>query len=228
MRRSPRRCAALRLSSLVAVTVLAAAGLSSLALGVNAAGAATRHKPKTVVISTVKNAQFGTILVSGTTVYTLKASSTPCNAACTKVWPEVLLPKGVKKAKAGPGVKADKLGTIKRAHGALQVTYAGKPLYKFFLDKTAGQVNGNVSDVWGKWSVFVTPKLAGAAPAASTPTTAAPTPTTAGTTPSRSTSSPTPTTPPPATTTRPPPPTTTTPPPPPTTTTIPSGGGAGF
>ena len=38
-------------------------------------------------------------------------------------------------------MNAAKLGTVKRAHGALQVTYAGKPLYRFFEDMP-GQVNG--------------------------------------------------------------------------------------
>jgi predicted lipoprotein with Yx(FWY)xxD motif len=88
----------------------------------------------------------------------LKAISTPCTAQCLKIWPEALLPKGATKAKAGAGVNAAKLGTVKRAHGALQVTYAGKPLYWFSGDTAAGQVNGNVTDTWGKWSVAVTAK----------------------------------------------------------------------
>ena len=46
------------------------------------------------------------------------------------------------KATAGTGVSAAKLGTIKVAGGALQVTYSGKALYWFFGDKAAGQVKG--------------------------------------------------------------------------------------
>jgi predicted lipoprotein with Yx(FWY)xxD motif len=126
---------------------------SASALAVGAADAATAR-----VISTSKNSQFGTILVSGTALYTLKASATPCTAQCLKIWPEVLLPKGVTKAKAGAGVNAAKLGTVKRAHGALQVTYAGKPLYWFSGDTAAGQVGGNITDTWGKWTVAVTAK----------------------------------------------------------------------
>jgi len=137
----------------VAGAILALGGLSASAFAVGTAGAATG-----VVISTSKNSQFGTILVSGTPLYTLKASTTPCAAQCVKIWPEVLLPKGVTKAKAGSGVNAAKLGTVKRAHGSLQVTYAGKPLYWFSGDTAGGQVNGNITDTWGKWSVFVTAK----------------------------------------------------------------------
>jgi predicted lipoprotein with Yx(FWY)xxD motif len=145
----------------IGAAILAVGGLSASAVASGTAGAATAS-----VISTNKNAKFGTILVSGKTVYTLKASKTACGKACLKVWPEVLLPKGVKKAKAGAGVNAAKLGTIKRANGALQVTYAGKPLYRFVGDTAAGQVHGNVTDTWGKWTAVVTK-----APSGSTSTT---------------------------------------------------------
>jgi len=229
-----RRVTRIRLSSLVAAAALAGSGLVSWVIGTNTAGATTSHKAKTLVISTSQTPLFGTILMSGTAVYTLNASSTPCTAQCLKIWPEVLLPKGAKKAKAGPGVKATKLGTVKRSHGALQVTYAGEPLYRFFEDTTSGQVNGNITDIWGKWSVVVTAKLAiaTATPAAPSP---AVTPTTAAPTSGQGhKNSPPPTTSPgqpasPPVTTQPPPPTTQ----PPTPTTQPpssgsGGGGVGF
>lgn len=136
----------------LAGAILAVGSLSASALAVSPAGAATGR-----VISTSKNSQFGTILVSGTALYTLKPSTTPCTTECVKIWPEVLLPKGATKAKAGSGVSAAKLGTVRRANGALQVTYAGKPLYRFSGD-SAGQVNGNITDTWGKWAVVVTVK----------------------------------------------------------------------
>jgi predicted lipoprotein with Yx(FWY)xxD motif len=146
---------------LIAAAIVAVGGLSASAVAVGTAGAAT-----TTVISTSKSAKYGTVLVSGKTVYTLKASKTACGKACLKVWPEVLLAKGQKKAKTGTGVNAAKLGTIKRANGALQVTYAGKPLYHFVGDTAAGQVHGDVTDTWGKWSAVVTK-----APSGSTSTT---------------------------------------------------------
>jgi predicted lipoprotein with Yx(FWY)xxD motif len=135
----------------LAGAIVAVGGLSASVLAVGTAGAATG-----TVISTAKNAQFGTILVSGNSLYTLKPSATPCTTQCVKIWPEVLLPKGATKAKAGAGVSAAKLGTVKRANGVLQVTYAGKPLYWFSGDTATGQVNGNVTDTWGKWTVAVT------------------------------------------------------------------------
>ncbi len=40
------------------------------------------------------------------------------------------------------------------------MTYRGKPLYYFVKDTRAGQVTGNLTDKWGKWSVVVTVKSA--------------------------------------------------------------------
>ena len=142
----------------IAGAILLVGGLSASAVTAGTAGAAGAAGAATsTTVSTSKNAKLGTILVSGTTVYTLKASKTSCGAGCLKIWPEVLLPEGVDKAQAGPGVAAAKLGTVKRG-GALQVTYGGKPLYWFSGDQSAGQVKGNVTDKWGKWSVVVTAK----------------------------------------------------------------------
>ncbi len=138
----------------MAGAVVALGGLSGLVLAEGTAGAAT-----SVVVSTTKNPNVGTILVSGKTVYTLKASKTPCSTQCLKIWPALMLPKGVTKATAGTGVSASKLGTVKRG-GALQVTYSGKPLYFFVGDTGAGQVHGNLTDTWGKWSDVVTAKSA--------------------------------------------------------------------
>ncbi len=211
--------------------------VSALSVG-SLADAASSHRTKAVVVSTSQNAAFGTILVSGKTLYTLKASKTPCRAQCQKFWAELLLPKGVKKAKAGPGVNAAKLGTVKRG-SALQVTYGGKALYWFSGDTAPGQVNGNLTNKWGKWSAVVLAKPTGAASATTTPTSSpsgasstttptqapstVPVPTTTPTTPSPSPPIPPTTTPPTS-----PPITTTTSPPTTTTTTTPGGGGAGF
>jgi predicted lipoprotein with Yx(FWY)xxD motif len=144
----------------IAAAVLVAASLATTA-GVTAASGAEHSHVKSVVISTFKNSKLGTILVDGRTLYTLKPNSTACTAACHRVWIPVLLPKGVKKATAGSGVSAAKLGTVKVSGGALQVTYGGRALYWFFLDKSLGQVKGNITDTWGKWLDVVLVKPAG-------------------------------------------------------------------
>jgi predicted lipoprotein with Yx(FWY)xxD motif len=233
----------------LAIAGFAVGGLCASVFAVSNVGAMTSRTARSVVVSIVKNGQFGKILVSGKTLYTLKPSKMVCTAECTKIWPELVLPKGVSKAKAGSGVSASKLGTVKRKGGVRQVTYAGKALYWFSGDTSTGQVNGNVTDMWGKWSVVVTAKLAQSPVSTPSGVTTIPTPPpTVGTSPTKSGSSPTttaprapasttpttssaptttpPTSPPPTTTptTSPPPTTTTT-----TTTTAPgSGGGVGF
>jgi len=227
-----------------AAVALALGGLATSLVAADAAGATSRTKA--LVISTTTNPKYGTILVSGTTVYTLKtASKVPCGVKCLKVWPQVLLPKGVKQAKAGNGVNASKLGTVKRRGGALQVTYAGKALYWFYEDSRPNQVKGDVKDKWGTWSVVVMSSATSGTlpPAAAVPTTApmnqttptnGTTPTTGRTTPGGGTTPPagtTPTSPPttaPTTTTTTSPPTTTTTSPPTTTTTSGGGGGGGI
>lgn len=166
-------------------------------------------------VSTVQSAAFGTILVSGgRALYTLAPSATPCDAACTKIWPELLLPGGATAATAGSGVRASSLGTVLRGDGTRQVTYAGQPLYFFAEDTAPGQVKGNITDIWGKWSVVVT-----AGPANSV----GPAPTTTPSTAPPAAGTPATTAPPAPTTTPAPAPTTTVAPA--TTTTAPAGGG---
>lgn len=145
----------------ITAVAFAVGGLATSVFSVSSAGAVTGHTTKSVVISTVKNKTLGTILVSSNkTLYTLKASKMGCTGGCTKIWPEVVLPKGVTKATAGTGTKAAELGTVMRAGGVRQVTFNRKALYWFSGDKSLGQVHGNgLKDVWGTWSVVVTAKL---------------------------------------------------------------------
>jgi predicted lipoprotein with Yx(FWY)xxD motif len=142
----------------VSVTALLGLAVSVAVPGV--ANASTVHATKSVVVSTVENSKFGTVLVSGKTLYTLKASKTACSTSCLKVWPELVLPKGMTKATAGSGVSAAELGTIARPGVVRQVTYGGKPLYTFIGDKSSGAVSGNLTDTWGTWSDVVTVKPA--------------------------------------------------------------------
>jgi predicted lipoprotein with Yx(FWY)xxD motif len=139
----------------MAGAIVAAGALSLAATTTANAGAATG-----VVVSTSKTAKLGTFLVSGKSVYTLKANKNRCGTNCLKTWPPLVLPTGVIAATAGPGVNAAMLGTKPGPGGALQVTYGGKALYYFSGDKRSGQVTGNISDTWGKWSIVVTVKPA--------------------------------------------------------------------
>jgi predicted lipoprotein with Yx(FWY)xxD motif len=151
--RMPRRGAGV--GRLVAVGVaLAALGVA----GWGAVPAGAAQKP--ITISAVKTPKNGTVLVGGhTTLYTLQPSSTPCDSACLKIWPAVMLAPGQTNPIAGHGVKASSLATVS-ANGGLQVTYNGQPLFWYSGDKKSGQVKGNFSDTWGKWTAVVTSKAA--------------------------------------------------------------------
>lgn len=67
-----------------------------------------------------------------------------CTGDCLVKWP--VLPGAVS---AGAGVDATKIGTITRPDGGTQASYAGKPLYYFFGDKTPGDTAGQgANGVW--------------------------------------------------------------------------------
>jgi predicted lipoprotein with Yx(FWY)xxD motif len=204
----------------VTASLIAVGGISAAVFLVSTAGAVSSQTSKSVVVSVVKNAKLGTILSSGRTLYTL--NKTDCTAKCLKYWPAFTLPKGVTKVVAGSGVSAGKLGTVKAAGGARQVTYSGKPLYFFVEDTESRQVRGNkLTDPWGTWSVVVTTKPASSPSTAVVTTVPSATSTPTSDTSPASTSSPTATTAPAVTTT-------TAPPKQVTTTTAPSGGGIAF
>jgi predicted lipoprotein with Yx(FWY)xxD motif len=75
-----------------------------------------------------------------------------CYGRCTNYWPP-LLTHG--KPVALAGVKQVLLGTIRRANGSRQVTYAGHPLYRFIQDRNPGQTRGEGSQLFGAgWDVL--------------------------------------------------------------------------
>jgi predicted lipoprotein with Yx(FWY)xxD motif len=133
-----RSRALISLVVLVAVAAMAATG-----------GAATRKGALVKVSKTT----LGRILVDsrGRTLYLFekdKSRGSMCSGSCATFWPP-LLTSG--KPRAGAGVKAALLGTIKRAGGARQVTYRGHPLYTFKLER-AGQTRGEGLTDFGRRS----------------------------------------------------------------------------
>jgi predicted lipoprotein with Yx(FWY)xxD motif len=140
----------------IAGSILVLGGLSAAALAVVPAAAST------VVVSTTKTSK-GTVLESGgATLYILKGNAT-CNAQCQAIWPELVLPKGVKKATAGKGVRRAKLSSVMRAGGVRQVTYGGRALFRYTGDTKLGDVNGNITDTWGTWAAVTVAKVRNAA-----------------------------------------------------------------
>ena len=96
----------------------------------------------------------GRIVVDGTgrTLYLFerdKNRRSACYEACAQYWPP-LLSHGKPIARAG--VKQSLVGTTRRRNGAVQVTYAGHPLYRYVGDTRPGQTNGaGLQDFGGGW-----------------------------------------------------------------------------
>jgi predicted lipoprotein with Yx(FWY)xxD motif len=130
-------------------------------------------------VAMTASSKLGEILVDSKdrTLYTLTKNGTPvaCTGQCLTFWPPLLLPAGVTTAVAGSGV-----GTLGMAamSGGEQVSYHGAPLYRFSMDKAAGETNGEgINAFGGTWHVVkigtsptTTSPGAGGAPGASTTT----------------------------------------------------------
>ena len=77
-----------------------------------------------------------------------------CSGLCVTYWPPVLT-NG--KAIAIKGAKQSLIGSIARADGSRQVTYAGHPLYLFSGDTGRGQTNGEGLQDFGAGWYALTP-----------------------------------------------------------------------
>jgi predicted lipoprotein with Yx(FWY)xxD motif len=78
-----------------------------------------------------------------------------CAGLCARRWPPLLLPRAVTRPRAGPGVRAALLGTVRR-RGAPQETYNGWPLYLWQGDTAPGQATGQAEDMGLWYTVSVT------------------------------------------------------------------------
>jgi predicted lipoprotein with Yx(FWY)xxD motif len=100
--------------------------------------------------------RFGRILYDGRGFVLYAFTKDPrgrsvCSGACAAAWPPYLVAKA---PKAGTGVKRSLLGSIRRANGKIQVTYAGRPLYYYVGDRAPRQILcQNVSEFGGLWLV---------------------------------------------------------------------------
>jgi predicted lipoprotein with Yx(FWY)xxD motif len=134
--------------------IFAVVALVSL-VGLSGALAATDSQNGTRV--SAASSSLGRIIVDGRgrTLYLFekdKRGHSACSGACAMYWPPVIT-HGT--PNAGRGVKTSLLGTIRRANGARQVTYAGHPLYRYLLDTKSGQTNGEgLQDFGGGWDAL--------------------------------------------------------------------------
>ena len=104
----------------------------------------------------LRQTSLGKVLVNsaGFTLYDFGKDSKNKDACqsvsgCISVWPP-LVASG--KLTAGSGLNASKLGTIKLSNGKHQVTYFGRPLYRYTGDEHAGETAYvGFSAFGGKW-----------------------------------------------------------------------------
>jgi len=102
-----------------------------------------------------KSSRFGKVLFDsrGFVLYafTKDQRRSACGGACAQKWPPYVVRNGVR---AGAGVKAALLGTVRRGASSRQVTYAGRPLYFYVGDKRPGQILcQNASEFGGLWLI---------------------------------------------------------------------------
>ena len=116
------------------------------------AGAGTPAK----VSLTVASSDYGRIVFDGRgfVLYAFTADRrgrSNCSGACAKAWPPYVVKGAVR---AGPGTKQRLLGTIRRADGSRQLTYAGRPLYYYVgEDRPHLVLCQNVREFGGLWLV---------------------------------------------------------------------------
>lgn len=96
----------------------------------------------------------GLILVdsAGRTLYGFDADrdgEPSCYGECAATWPPLVT---VGEPYPGNGAAAARLGTAERRDGAVQVTYAGHPLYAYSRDEGPGEATGDgASSFGGTW-----------------------------------------------------------------------------
>jgi predicted lipoprotein with Yx(FWY)xxD motif len=105
---------------------------------------------------TVASSDYGRIVFDGRgfALYAFTADRrgrSVCDGECAKAWPPYLV-KG--QVRAGPATKQRLLGTIRRADGSRQLTYAGRPLYYYVGENRPHLVLcQNVREFGGLWLV---------------------------------------------------------------------------
>ena len=81
-----------------------------------------------------------------------RSARSTCYGACAAAWPPYVVAK--RPSYAARGAPAGLVGSVRRADGRLQVTYAGHPLYHYVGDHRPGQVLCQaVPEFGGTWYV---------------------------------------------------------------------------
>jgi predicted lipoprotein with Yx(FWY)xxD motif len=105
---------------------------------------------------TAGSSSYGKVLFDGrgfvVYAFTHDHGRSACYGACAKAWPPYVAPTGT--LAVGAGLKRSLLGTVTRANGRRQVTYAGKPLYFYVGDRRPRQILcQDVFEYGGRWLI---------------------------------------------------------------------------
>jgi predicted lipoprotein with Yx(FWY)xxD motif len=110
------------------------------------------------VVKTAHNEQLDRTIVvkrKGLSMYSLSAETRGrfvcTDSACLSLWKPLVIAKGKRP------VGVPKLGTVKRPNGKTQVTYRGRPLYRFVEDRAPGDIGGEGFRDVGVWRVARVP-----------------------------------------------------------------------
>lgn len=136
------------------IVVAAALSLTGLSVAMASGGSAVRG----ATVSTARTG-LGRVIVEGQgrTLYLFekdRRGHSACSGTCAAYWPP-LLTHG--RPLASGGARQSLLGTIRRANGSSQVTYAGHPVYRYLLDTARGQTRGEGLDDFGAGWDALTP-----------------------------------------------------------------------
>jgi predicted lipoprotein with Yx(FWY)xxD motif len=161
MKRTLSIVAALTTGAVIVGTALAVGGTGTKPIyDAGAYGRAPAGRPARAAANSaisVRRTPLGRILVDGNgrTLYLFerdRANKSNCANGCLSVWPAVT---ANAKPRARGGAVGSKIGTIRRADGSRQVTYAKHPLYYYAGDTRPGQTNGQGLNQFGaKWYVL--------------------------------------------------------------------------
>ena len=78
-----------------------------------------------------------------------------CYDICAVQWPPLVVPPGVSRPIAGPGIDSRLLSTVPRTDGTTQITYNGWPLYLWPPDREPGKATGQaLTNAGGLWYVL--------------------------------------------------------------------------
>jgi predicted lipoprotein with Yx(FWY)xxD motif len=174
MNRIATYTAVLGLAAAAAVGLSACGGSSSASSSSSSSASKPAAAGDTVSLKSVSGA--GAVLVDskGFALYSPdqeKGGTVRCIGSCTAIWVPLTLSKGVSAPTASSSLMS-KLGTVMRPDDKSQVTFDGKPLYRFSPDGSPGKVTGNgASDQFGGRSFTWHVVSSGKTQSTTTPTT---------------------------------------------------------